>query len=278
MADAYPRRLPDLYADRPLVVHARYGHGGSGDVVIRGRIAGHAFEQTVSVSLPSEGDERAELESIWARTRIRDLMTAMALQPNDELQEEVTQLGLQHHLLTQWTAFLAIDEGYRVEGAAQTVHQPSETPAGIEAPSPQAPSQHTSLRSARPTRTAIDSIGIGTGIRRGGGGGGGYAESAGTRSMNAPDLDPLMGLQAAGGSDREQAAPMPDVPAATPQEGTRGDEAATGRLRGRRGPSRCYELARRPDGTIDQAALEDCLRREREGAQKETLWGPPKRR
>ena len=105
--DAYPRRLPDLFADRPLVVHARYAAGSSGDVVIRGRVAGRAFEQTVRVTLPAQGDTRPELASVWARTRIRDLMTAMALRPNDALREEVIQLGLTHHLLTEWTAFLA---------------------------------------------------------------------------------------------------------------------------------------------------------------------------
>ena len=74
-------------------------------------------------------------------------MTAMALQPNDELREEVIQIGLRHHLLTQWTAFLAIDEGYRVEGRAQTVHQPSETPAGLETATPRAKPLSRSPRS-----------------------------------------------------------------------------------------------------------------------------------
>src|SRR5690606_22729617 len=123
VADAYPRRVPDLYADRPLVVHARYARAQSGDVVIRGRIAGRAFAQTVRVSLPGGGEPRPELTSVWARTRIRDLMTAMALRPNDALREEVTRLGLEHHLLTEWTAFLAVDEGYRAEGEPVSVSQ-----------------------------------------------------------------------------------------------------------------------------------------------------------
>ena len=39
--------------------------------------------------------------------------------------------------------------------------------------------------------------------------------------------------------------------------------------------SHCYELARRPDGTIDQAVLQDCLRRAR-GNQKASLFEAPK--
>lgn len=129
--DAYPRRLPDLFADRPLVVHARYAAGGTRDVTLRGRVAGRAFEQTVSVTLPSRGEERPALGSIWARTRIRDLMTAMALRPSDALREEVTQMGLDHHLLTEWTAFIAVDEQSSVDSPSTTVNQPSQLPAGV---------------------------------------------------------------------------------------------------------------------------------------------------
>ncbi|MCB9597223.1 MAG: PQQ-binding-like beta-propeller repeat protein [Sandaracinaceae bacterium] len=264
VADAYPRRVPDLYADRPLVVHARYGHGGTGDVTIRGRIAGRPFEQTVSVALPSEGEPRPELESVWARTRIRDLMTAMALRPSDALQEEVTQLGLEHHLLTQWTAFLAIDEGYHAEGEAQTVQQPSETPAGITAPvvaPPRPTMRRARATEASPTRMAPAYGMGGLGMRGSGRGGGG--------GMEAMDLLDGFG----GGSRGDSAAPaaQPDVDAER-----RGTTETSRAIRGRR-PS-CYEQARRPDGTIDQAALEDCLRRQRAGgAEKATSWTAPKR-
>src|SRR5262249_44053103 len=106
ITDVYPRRLPDLFAHRPLVVHSRFAQGASGEVIVRGRVAGRAFEQRAQVQLPaSGGTQRSELASIWARARIHDLSTAMELSPNAQLQEEVTQLGLRHHLLTQWTAF-----------------------------------------------------------------------------------------------------------------------------------------------------------------------------
>jgi Ca-activated chloride channel family protein len=107
--DVYPRRVPDLFADRPLVVHGRYPSGGSGSIVVRGRIAGRAFEKTVSVTLPASSAPNPAIASIWARTRIADLTTAMTLAPSDSLREEVVALGLRHHLLTEWTAFVAID-------------------------------------------------------------------------------------------------------------------------------------------------------------------------
>ncbi len=36
--DVYPRRLPDLFAGKPLVVHGRYAHGGTAEVKVRGTI------------------------------------------------------------------------------------------------------------------------------------------------------------------------------------------------------------------------------------------------
>ncbi len=233
VTDAYPRRLPDLYADRPLVVHARYASGASGDVVIRGRIAGRPFEQTVSVTLPASGAARPELTSVWARTRIRDLMTAMALRPSDALREEVTQLGLDHHLLTEWTAFLAIDEGYRAGGDPQTVHQPAQVPAGVTPPPPPSRPEVPARRTARPAMMRMPS-----------------APSSGFGGM---------GLMGGGGGGR--AAPLVDYAEAAPSpeprqraERSRGDDRAAS------GTQRCYELARRPDGSIDQDALEACLR------------------
>lgn len=210
--DAYPRRLPDLFADRPLVVHGRYAEGGSGDVVIRGRVAGRAFEQRVQVALPDSGEERPALGSIWARTRIRDLMTAMALRPSDELREEVTLTGLRHHLLTEWTAFIAVDEQSIVDSTGATVQQPSQLPSGVAS---------TPTPSAAPAPAAL------------------YAPAA---SMSARPMRR---------SRRRIRRPMGHSSA-----GPGGGSAY----------QRCMEQARRPDGSIDQAALQACLNASRKGS------------
>jgi len=111
VADVYPRRLPDVYADRPVVVHGRYDGGGDGRVVLRGRIAGEPFEQVIEVTLPEAGEPRPELASVWAGTRIRDALTAMALSPNASLAERVADLGVEHGMLTPYTTFVAVDPG-----------------------------------------------------------------------------------------------------------------------------------------------------------------------
>jgi len=111
VADVYPRRLPDVYADRPVVVHGRYDAGGDGRVVLSGRIAGEPFEQVIEVTLPEAGEARPELASVWAGTRIRDALTAMALSPNASLAQRVEDLGVEHGMLTPYTTFVAVDPG-----------------------------------------------------------------------------------------------------------------------------------------------------------------------
>ena len=135
VSDVYPRRAPDLYADRPMVVHGRYAQAGDGTITLRGRVAGRVFEHQVPVHLPAASETPSgEVPSLWARARIRDLMMAMALRPTDALREEVISTGLAHRLLTQWTSFVAVDEGYRTgdDGEPLRVNEPSTLPAGVD--------------------------------------------------------------------------------------------------------------------------------------------------
>lgn len=139
--DAYPRRLPDLFADRPLIIHGRYRAGGDGRVVLRGRVGGRTFTQTIDITLPEEGRVRPELTSAWVRTRISDLETAMALAPSASLRQEVVELAVSHHILTPWTRFVAID----------TVERP---PSALLAEAAEAEAAET----GRPTRDVDPSI------------------------------------------------------------------------------------------------------------------------
>jgi len=122
VADVFPRRLPDVYAVRPVVLHGRFAEGGDGQITVRGRLAGRPFEQVLDVTLPEAGPERPELATVWAQTRIRDAMTSMALTPDPRLRGEVTRLGMEHRLLTPYTTFVAVDPGdpreHVVEGAS----------------------------------------------------------------------------------------------------------------------------------------------------------------
>jgi len=110
--DVYPRRLPDLFAGKPLVVHGRYEHGGTAQVKVRGTMGGRRYERVVEVTLPdrSADDAHAAQGTLWARAAVHDRMNRLYLRDDPALVEEVTLLGLEHHMITQYTSFVAVDE------------------------------------------------------------------------------------------------------------------------------------------------------------------------
>ena len=112
VSEVYPRRVPDLFAGRPLVVHGRFGNGGRATVRLRGDIDGRRYERAIEVALPEE-PTAAELVvhgTLWARAAVHDRMNRLYLRDDETLIEEVTDLGLRHRMVTQWTSFVAVDE------------------------------------------------------------------------------------------------------------------------------------------------------------------------
>ncbi len=132
--DVVPRRIPDLWAGQPIVVHGRYSGGGPGTVTVRGQLGDRPWEQRVEVDLPTQDTDRVAVASIWARHRIRHLMLDLArgaITP-DAAESEVTRLGLAYRLMTRWTSFVAVEEKVvNVDGEPTTVVQPVELPDGV---------------------------------------------------------------------------------------------------------------------------------------------------
>ena len=115
VTEIYPKRIPDLFSARPLVISGRYTKGGKGSIWLKGKMAGQDFVREIPVELPETETDHDVLASLWARRRIDDLVgeesTNAGNQPAlDQAREEITQLGLEFKLMTQYTSFVAIDE------------------------------------------------------------------------------------------------------------------------------------------------------------------------
>ena len=120
--DVYPRRIPDLFAGRPVVLHGRFAQGGTARVRVRGTMNGRRYERSFDVALPERGTEATSARmqsSLWARAAVEDRMQKLTLRDDPELVEEITELGLRHAIVTQWTSFVAVEEE-RVEEEATT--------------------------------------------------------------------------------------------------------------------------------------------------------------
>jgi Ca-activated chloride channel family protein len=137
LTDMYPKRIPDLFGAKPVVVTGRYTGAVRGTIRLTGKLGGRDFSREIAVNLPANEPEHYVLASLWARARIDDLMAQdyAGIQngnPKPEVREAITQLGLEHRLMTQFTSFVAVEEMRVTEGGQpRTVEVPVEMPEGV---------------------------------------------------------------------------------------------------------------------------------------------------
>ncbi len=129
--EVLPKRIPDLYTGQPLVVYGRYKKGGKARVVVHGKIRGRARTFNVPVTLPSGATKQESIGAIWARNKIKRLNTSLLSRYNRNLDrksivEEITDVALNYRLMSQYTAFVAVEKTLRrkPDGTIETVVQP----------------------------------------------------------------------------------------------------------------------------------------------------------
>jgi Ca-activated chloride channel family protein len=131
VTDLYPQRLPDLFAGRPIVVTGKF-RGEPGEVMISGRAAGRGME--FAVAADESGGERSFIPNIWARLRIEDLANRQMVggTAHPDLAREIRDTALEHGLMSQYTAFVAVDASERTAGErGTTVYQAVPVPDGV---------------------------------------------------------------------------------------------------------------------------------------------------
>ncbi len=136
VADVFPSKPRDLFAGQTIDVIGRYTHAATGTVYVTGRIGSRKVRYPVPVALPENEPEHAALAPTWARWRIAELSSAMLTAPDSaaraRLEQEITQLAIEHRLVSQYTAFVAVDESRIVgDGHPVRVLQPVELPEGV---------------------------------------------------------------------------------------------------------------------------------------------------
>lgn len=133
----YPQRIPDLFAAKPLVICGRYQGALHGIAHLRGKVAGRPFERDIQVNLPDKEPRHDVLATLWARRKVADLVSQdfLGIQRGavqNDLREQITQLGLDYRLMTQYTSFVAVEETTITEGGQpRRIEVPVEMPQGM---------------------------------------------------------------------------------------------------------------------------------------------------
>jgi len=130
--DVEPPTLPDVLAQRPVIVFGKWRGKPQGRIALRGTSGNQPFVQSIDVARVKPLETHSALSYLWARHRIALLSDYNRLEPQDERVNEVTHLGLAYNLLTAYTSFVAVDTQVRlVDGKPVLVKQPLPLPQGV---------------------------------------------------------------------------------------------------------------------------------------------------
>jgi Ca-activated chloride channel family protein len=137
VSDVFPGVPADLFSAKPLVVTGRYAGAARGVVRLKGKAAGRPYFREIAVDLPAAAPQHDVLATLWARTKVNDLMAQdlAGIQrgnPQPELEAAITKLGLDFRLMTQFTSFVAVEESTISEGGTpRVIEVPVEMPEGV---------------------------------------------------------------------------------------------------------------------------------------------------
>jgi Ca-activated chloride channel family protein len=126
-----PARLPDLFADSPVLLSARVRPEG-GSIVLRGRTDERAWEERIEIAPHGRG--RAGVARLYGREAVEDAeMRLGAGQPRETIDREIEQLGLAYRIATRLTSWVAVDAEVSVDPTKPTRRErvPQALPHGL---------------------------------------------------------------------------------------------------------------------------------------------------
>jgi Ca-activated chloride channel family protein len=132
--DVEPMAVPDMMAERPIMIFGKYTGKPTGTVTLTGKVGRKAYKQTFDLSQVKADKSNAALRYLWARERIKylDYLGGQYSRDDTPIAEQITKLGLKYNLMTNYTSFIAIDEVVvNKDGKQTTVKQPIPMPEGV---------------------------------------------------------------------------------------------------------------------------------------------------
>src|SRR5438270_3147065 len=136
VSDVYPKGVPDLFGAKPVIVTGRYSGNGRGTIRLKGKMSGRDFVREIPVDFSSPQTHDV-LATLWARTRVDDLMSqdfngAQRGAMKEDVKQSIVQLGLDYRLMTQFTSFVAVEEMIVTDGGQpRRIDVPIEVPESV---------------------------------------------------------------------------------------------------------------------------------------------------
>lgn len=131
--DLAPNALPTLFAQRPLLVYGKFRGEPSGTIQITGRTGNQPYQKTIQVADIEPLASNQAIRYLWARSRVDQLMDyGLNTDIRRSVKKEITALGLQYHMVTPYTSFIAVMDTVRnPEGESSDIAQPLPLPSKV---------------------------------------------------------------------------------------------------------------------------------------------------
>ncbi|MBI5326196.1 MAG: VWA domain-containing protein, partial [Ignavibacteriae bacterium] len=129
--DVEPMSIPDVLAERPILVYGKWQGQPSGNIIVSGVSGDMKYKVEIGVQKFSTMTQGGALKYLWARNKIAIISDYNSIRNKEERKDEITGLGLKYNLLTNFTSFVAVDYLSRNKDSLVRVNQPLPMPEDV---------------------------------------------------------------------------------------------------------------------------------------------------
>lgn len=131
--DVEPLAVPDMFAQRPIVMFGKWRGKPEGTIELTGRTGSGNYRQEIKASDMAPIETNSAIRYLWARSRVERLLDyGFGSNDDPDVRREVTRLGLEYSMLTPFTSFIAVIEKVRnTEGKSADADQPLPLPLNV---------------------------------------------------------------------------------------------------------------------------------------------------
>ena len=131
VTDVFPQRIPDLFVGRPILMTGRFQGKAQAAITVKGKVLGKTKAFTLDAN-PRNQASHPGIASVWARKKIELLKNQSNYDRDTDLSQQILQTALAYNLMSDFTAFIAVDSSYRTQGDhGVSVAVPVPVPDGV---------------------------------------------------------------------------------------------------------------------------------------------------
>lgn len=131
--DVEPASISTLFAQKPIILFGKWRGEPAGTIRVTGTSGAGDYTQEIPVANVAPRKDNSAIRYLWARTRVESLSDyGYKVADEETVRKEVTKLGLDYSMMTDYTSFVAVIEEVRnPAGESTDVNQPLPLPLEV---------------------------------------------------------------------------------------------------------------------------------------------------